>query len=150
MLLPARDTVQVFARIVTAYNDSPRARRALATAVQLAAECDRPELTAVAVQRSLLRAGDTIAEVRAAHAAGDRLCAGWLSAALAYADEHGIELRTEIRIGPLAYQLAAAASARRADLIVLGHTRHATIRRPFLGSTADQVSRYCRCPVLIV
>jgi hypothetical protein len=25
--------------------------------------------------------------------------AGWLSAALTYADEHGIELRTEIRIG---------------------------------------------------
>ena len=47
----------MFTRIVTAYNDSPRARRALAAAVQLAREADGAELTAVAVQRSLLLSG---------------------------------------------------------------------------------------------
>ena len=139
----------MFTRIVTAYNDSPRARRALAAAVQLAREADGAELTAVAVQRSLLLSGDTIGEVRDAHAAGERACAGWLSAALAYADERGVELRTEIRIGPLARQLAAAAAAHRADLVVLGCSRQPAARRPFAG-TAERLSRRCRCPVMIV
>ena len=95
--------MQVFARIVTAYNDSPRARRALATAVQLAAECDRPELTAVAVQRSRLRAGDTIAEMRAAHAAlaGSTLrLAGLSPPSLTPMSTASSCARTEIRIGP--------------------------------------------------
>jgi nucleotide-binding universal stress UspA family protein len=139
----------VFTRIVVGYNDSPRARRALAAAVRMAAEANDAELIAVAVQRSLLLSGDTIGEVRDAHAASERACTGWLSAALAYADQRGAELRTEIRIGPLARQLATAAAAHHADLLVLGSSRVGA-RRPFSGGTADRVSRRSRCPVMIV
>jgi hypothetical protein len=46
--------------------------------------------------------GATITEVLAAHQARERVCADWLSAALAYVDERGMQLRTEIRIGPVA------------------------------------------------
>lgn len=140
----------MFTRIVAAYNDSPRARRALATAVQLAREGGGTELIAVAVEHSLLLSGDSIAEVQRAHASGERACAGWLSAALAYADEHGVELRTEIRIGLVAQQLVDAAAAHRADLLVLGRSRPAIAWRQFLGTTADRVCRYSRCAVMIV
>jgi nucleotide-binding universal stress UspA family protein len=140
----------VFKRIVVAYNDSPRARRALAIAVQLAREGGGTELIAVSVEHSLLLSGDSIAEVQRAHVAEERACAGWLSAALAYADEHGVELRTEIRIGPVAHQLAGAAAAHRADLLVLGRGRPAVAWRQLLGTTADRVSRNSRCAVMTV
>lgn len=142
--------MRVFTRIVGGYNNSPRARRALAAAVRLAGEADDAELIAVAAQRGLLLSGDTIGEVRDAHAAGERACASWLSAALAYADQHGVELRTEIRICPVARQLAGAAAAHRADLLVVGCSRYPANRRLCLTGLADQLSRNCRCPVMIV
>lgn len=108
------------------------------------------ELIAVAVERSLLFAGETITEVRNVHTARERACTGWLSAALAYADEHDVPLRTEIRIGQVPRQLAAAAATHRADLLILGRSNQALVRRRLLGSTADQVSRYARCPVMII
>jgi hypothetical protein len=47
------------------------------------------ELIAIAGQRGLLPSGGTIGELRQAHAAGERACAGWLSAALAVPREVG-------------------------------------------------------------
>jgi nucleotide-binding universal stress UspA family protein len=145
------DTVTVFKRIVVAYNDSPGARHALEEAVQLARETDA-ELFAVAVEQSLMLAGagDSVAEVRAAHASRERACTGWLSAALAYADEHEVALRTEIRIGQVARQLAVAAAAHRADLLIVGRSGHGRAWRHVLGTTGDKVSHEAGCPVMIV
>lgn len=140
----------VFIRIVVAYNHTPSAQRALAAAVRLAREQDETELIAIAVERSLVLSGVTITEVRAVHQARERICADWLSEALAYVDAHGIPLRTEIRIGPVARQLAAAAATHRADLVILGRSDQDLARRRLLGSIADQVSRRTRCPVMIV
>ena len=75
------------------------------------------------------------------HATRERTCAGWLSAALAYADEHGVELRTEIRIGLVAQQLVGAAAAHQADLLILGRSRHTVTWRQIAGTTANKVSR---------
>ena len=136
-------------RIVLAYNHSPPARRALNTAVRLA-QRDGAELFVVAVERSLLFSGDSITEVRNAHAARERSCTGWLSAALAYADEHNVPLRTEIRIGLVARQLAAAAATHRADLLILGRSHRDFIRWRLRGTIVDQVSHHARCPVLII
>jgi nucleotide-binding universal stress UspA family protein len=139
----------MFTRIVLAYNDTPQAQRALRAAVQMARD-DGAELIAVAVERTLLFSGESITEVRNAHAARERACTGWLAAALAYADEHDVPLRTEIRIGLVARQLAAAAATHRADLLILGYSGHDLVRRRVLGTTADRVSRHARCPVMII
>jgi nucleotide-binding universal stress UspA family protein len=146
----SRDTEGMFTRIVAGYNDSPRARRAFAAAVRMASEGDGVELTAVAVHRGLALSGDSIGEVKDAHASREQACAGWLSAALAYADERGVELRTEIRIGRVAQQLAAAGAAHRADLLIIGRSRAVVSRRQILGTTADQLSRRCNCTIMIV
>jgi nucleotide-binding universal stress UspA family protein len=139
----------MFTRIVLAYNHTPRAQRALNAAVQIARE-DGAELIAVAVERSLVLSGESITEVRAVHAARERACTGWLSSALAYADEHDVPLRTEIRIGRVARQLAAAAAAHRADLLILGRSDQDVIRRRLRRTTADKVSRHARCPVMTI
>lgn len=79
----------MFTRIVAGYNDSPRARRALSAAVRLASGGDGADLIVVAVERGLALSGDSIGEVNDADAPRERACTGWLSAALAYADERG-------------------------------------------------------------
>jgi nucleotide-binding universal stress UspA family protein len=59
-------------------------------------------------------------------------------------------LRTEIRIGLVARQLADAAAAHRADLLILGRSDHDFIRRRLRRTTADKVSRHARCPIMII
>jgi nucleotide-binding universal stress UspA family protein len=44
----------------------------------------------------------------------------------------------------------AVAGERKAEFIVLGATRHAGLRRRFLGSTALRVSRRSSVPVLVL
>ena len=142
-------------RIVAAYNESPPARRALATAVRLAREGYGAELFAVAVEQRLLLTGDTIAEVQDVHATRERTCAGWLSAALAYADEHGVELRTEIRIGLVAQQLVGAAAAHQADLLILGRHPPYSYLAPDCGRHGQQGEPQLSmpghdCPVMVL
>jgi nucleotide-binding universal stress UspA family protein len=139
----------VFTRIVVAYDHTPRAQRVLDAGVQMARGYGA-ELIAVAVERGLLPSGNSITEVQDAHRSREQACIGWLSAALAYADEHGVPLRTEIRIGVVAQQLAAAAAAHRADLLILGRSDRNSVTRRLLGTTADKVSRHVRCPVMII
>jgi nucleotide-binding universal stress UspA family protein len=135
----------IFRRILVAYNDSPSARRALETGVALARE-QGAELVAVAVGRSLPLPGQSIADVRDLHAARERACAGWLSAALAYADGRGVPLATEIRIGLVSRQVADAATGYQADLLVVGRGRTGI----FWHRLAGRVSRRAPCRTLIV
>lgn len=146
---PGRETEKVFTRIVAAHNGSPCAQRALDMAVRLAHE-EGADLIAVAVERSLLLTGDTIAEVQDAHTARERTCTGWLADALAYADERGAALHAEIRIGLVPQQLAGTAAAHHADLLVVGRGRRSAIWRRLFGTTTQKVSRRARCPTLIV
>jgi nucleotide-binding universal stress UspA family protein len=51
---------------------------------------------------------------------------------------------------PVDDEILRVAIERNADLIVLGATRHAGLRRRFLGSTALRVSRRSPLPVLVL
>lgn len=139
----------VIARIVVGYNDSPGARRALAQAIELARELIGAELTAVAVEEHLPRAGNSIGEVQDAHQIGQQACRRWLKAAAAYADEHGVALTTEIRVGPAPQQLVQAAAIHRAGLLVVGHSGHSALWARFFSTTAEKVSRHARCSILV-
>ncbi len=139
----------MIARIVVGYNDSPGARRALAQAIELTRELIGTELTAVAVEEHLPRAGDSIGEVQDAHEIGQRACRRWLKAAVAYADEHGVALTTEIRIGHAPQQLVQAAAIHRAGLLVVGHSGHSALWARFFSTTAEKVSRHAGCSILV-
>lgn len=107
-------------------------------------------LVAVAVEEHLPRYdGATLGEVRDEHEREQRDCRRWLRTAEAYAHEYGVRVRTEIRIGSLTRQLASAASAHQADLVVVGRTSHPRIWRWLVGTRTDRVSRRAGCSVLI-
>jgi nucleotide-binding universal stress UspA family protein len=139
----------VFEQIVIAYDDSPGARAALATAVALAKH-GPTELTAVAVEAHLPHYGATVGEVDEERAFEEKACRRWLTAACAYAEEHGVKLHTEIRAGHPAQELIHAADAHDADLLVIGHSGHSAVWGRLVGTTAERVGRHAHCSVLIV
>jgi nucleotide-binding universal stress UspA family protein len=64
--------------------------------------------------------------------------------------EYGISAAGELRPGPAAEVIVAAAAELSADLIVLG-THHGSANvRELLGGVSTQVLRHARCPVLQV
>jgi nucleotide-binding universal stress UspA family protein len=136
-------------RILVAYDDSPPARRALAEAVRLA-RVERAHLIAIAIaEHPPAFDGASLGEVREDHERRQRACRLWLRAAEAYADEHGVQLRTDIRSGNFTKQLAQAAAIHKADLVVIG--RHSQPRRwsHLTGTKAAKATRHLGCPFLI-
>jgi nucleotide-binding universal stress UspA family protein len=61
--------------------------------------------------------------------------------------EDGVQALGELRAGPAAEAIIAAAMDHDADLIVMG-TRGSSNLQEMLGSVSAQVLRYARCPVL--
>lgn len=64
--------------------------------------------------------------------------------------DSGSEALVSVGSKPVHDEILRVASERKADLIVLGATRHAGLRRRFLGSTALRVSRRSSVPVLVL
>ena len=63
---------------------------------------------------------------------------------------HGLRLEPELREGPPAPAIVAAARERRADLVVLGTRGLTGLAHLLLGSTAEEVALRAGCPVLVV
>jgi len=74
----------------------------------------------------------------------------WLAVAEAYVAESEVAFTGETRAGHPAQEIVRAAEQHRADLIVVGHSRHSSVWGRFLGSTAEKISRHAPCSVLIV
>lgn len=64
--------------------------------------------------------------------------------------EEGVKIKTELRIGQPAREIISAADEFDADVIILSTHGHTGLKRMFLGSVAEHVTRHARCPVLIV
>ncbi|MBA4149706.1 MAG: universal stress protein [Verrucomicrobia bacterium] len=58
--------------------------------------------------------------------------------------------KTIVKFGKPYEQIIAAARALKADIIVLGTHGGERGRKEFLGSTAEKVVRYARCPVVTI
>jgi nucleotide-binding universal stress UspA family protein len=154
------------ARIAVAYDDSAGARVALARAVALAGVLPQARLIVIAVDEL----PDRVPAFAPAASGGTRrieLCGGpsppepgladgdagrgrqWLETALGYAREHGVAATCDLHVGHPPGQILIAAHAARADLLVIGHSRHPELRNRVLGSTAEHVVRHAFCSVLI-
>lgn len=72
--------------------------------------------------------------------------------ALAVFKTANLEALGDVRQGPAAEAVLAAASAHGADLIVMGSrtAAHGTAAEALLGSVSSNVLRFAECPVLIV
>jgi nucleotide-binding universal stress UspA family protein len=138
----------MFNKILVAIDGSPASEKALDAAIDLAAHY-QADLTAisVAVVPEVVAMVDEVDELHHSAEAHFRQIG---EAAVAYARNRGLALRSVIVRGHAAEAIVRYAESEGMNLVVLGHHGHSRIARFFLGSTSDRVSEHCPCSVLIV
>ncbi|HLT35144.1 MAG TPA: universal stress protein [Enhygromyxa sp.] len=73
-----------------------------------------------------------------------------LAEKLAAAAPEGVVIRTAVKVGSAAAEIAKHARSVKAELILMGRGGGRAIRDVFLGSTAERVIRHGQLPVLVV
>jgi nucleotide-binding universal stress UspA family protein len=138
----------MFTKILVAIDGSPASEKALAAAVDLAANY-RAELTALGVVEVPEVVGmiDEVDEIRQGTEAYLRQIS---EAAVNYARSRGVELRSVLVRGHAAEAIVRYAESEGVKLIVVGEHGHSRIARFLLGSTSDRVSEHSPCSVMIV
>lgn len=63
---------------------------------------------------------------------------------------HGIEAKSQWKVGPAGETIAKAAESGKFDLVVMGSHGHSALGNLVLGSVATQVLAHCSVPVLLV
>jgi nucleotide-binding universal stress UspA family protein len=140
----------MFKRILLAYDGSDGARKGLEAGIELA-KLHQAELVALAVQEQPPGlAGITDKKVRKEKAFGYQHCEQLLEEAQKRAQEAGVELKTEIRMGHPAKTIVEVATEGRFDTVLVGHIGFSQVFRSLLGTTAEKVIRHVPCSVLIV
>lgn len=66
------------------------------------------------------------------------------------AEENGIQIKTALRVGNAFHGIRSMITEHRANLIIMGTTGHTKLEEMVIGSTAEKVIRYAKCPVLTV
>lgn len=66
------------------------------------------------------------------------------------ADEHGVEIATEMERGEPARTIVDYAEEEGSDCIVIGSHGRTGVTRVLLGSVAEKVMRHAPCPVTVV
>jgi len=139
----------MFKKILLAYDGSEGAKKGLEAGIDLV-KVHKAELWALAVQEKMPRFAGTIDEVMEEKSFGQQHYEEMLKEARARAQEAGIEIKTDIRLGHPAKTIVEVAKEGRFDLILVGHTGLSEVWARFLGTTAEKVSRHAPCSVLIV
>lgn len=139
----------MFRHIVIGIDGSSGSALALDRAIELAALAGAT-IHAVAVEEHLPAYAATVGEMDEAIRFENAYYLRVRGEALRSAESRAVRLTFEIVRGHAADCLVHVATARGADLLVVGHTGHATLRHFLLGSTADRVVEHARCPVLVV
>ncbi|MDE2616052.1 MAG: universal stress protein [Burkholderiales bacterium] len=63
---------------------------------------------------------------------------------------HGIEAKSQWKIGPAGETIAKVAESGKFDLVVMGSHGHGALGNLVMGSVATQVLAHCGVPVLLV
>jgi len=140
---------KMFKKILLAYDGSEGAKKGLEAGINLL-KLHQAELWALAVQEKLPRFSATMDEVMEEKEFGYKHSEQCLEEARTRAQEAGIELKTDIRLGHPAKTIVEVAKEGKFDLILVGHTGLSGVWAKFLGTTAEKVSRHAPCTVLIV
>ena len=137
--------------ILLATDGSPSAQKATDVAVELAGPLDAT-LRVVSVWRAPIYEYGYV-PVAYSPELNDALRDGATRAAkdaVVAATAAGVRATSEIREGPAAEEICAAAEETAADMIVLGAHGWGAMKRLFFGSVSTAVLHHASCPVLVV
>jgi nucleotide-binding universal stress UspA family protein len=74
----------------------------------------------------------------------------YVESAVARLLSQGLSAEAVVRAGAAGREIVDEAEACRAELIIVGASRHGTMMRMLLGSVADYVVRHASCSVEVV
>jgi len=134
-------------RILSGYDGSSSAEKALAFALELA-ERYGAELHLLAVARPP-EFGDEVETAAAIEDARQR-CQRVLAPLRARLAQGSVVAHFHVAVGPPAEQIVRHAEQHRVDHIVVGHRGHTLFERWLIGSVARQVIAYAHCAVTVV
>jgi nucleotide-binding universal stress UspA family protein len=135
--------------IVACVDGSPGGYAAVAEAAELARRFDA-RLIALSVEEGLPRYAGTIGEVDEFKREKDSYYEKVGEQAAVIAQERGVAMRHEVRMGHAAATIVKFADEVGADLMVLGHKGHSRIATFVIGSTVQKVSAHSNASVLMV
>ena len=140
----------MYHRILVGIDGSHGASSALRRAILLARD-GGAELYALAVEEHLPRFAATVGETDDAREERDAYFARIVSDAKRTAVAEGVPITCEVIQGNPAKIIVERGHTLECDLIVIGHSSHASgVWGNLLGSTADRVVDHAHCDVLIV
>lgn len=137
-------------RVIVACVDGSRGGYAALTEAAELSQRFGAELIALSIEERLPRYAATIGEVEEFKEEKDRYFEEVGRMAAGIADEHGLRLRHEIRLGHAADVIVRFLQEVGADLVVLGYKGHSRIAQFLIGTTAQKVNAHAKVSVLIV
>jgi nucleotide-binding universal stress UspA family protein len=138
-----------FKYILVPFEGSTSSRRALEVGLTMA-KAFQAKVALVTVEEYLPQMPGDIGEVIEEKERQNHFYQSVQREAREQAKIRGIELeRADILVGHVAQTLLNHASQIQCDLIVMGHSGRSGVWGRFLGTTADKVSRYAHCTVVI-
>jgi len=140
----------MFEHILVAFDGSTSSRKALDIAVGLA-KALRANLSLVSVEERLPSYPGDVGEVKEEKERQNELFHKLQREAREKAKLAGMDLhRADVLVGHVSKSIINHAQTIQCDLIVMGHSGRSGVWGSFLGATAEKVSRYAPCTVMIV
>jgi nucleotide-binding universal stress UspA family protein len=137
----------MFTRIIVGCDGSPQAEQAFALALELA------RLSSASVKALSVVRLPEFAEAAESTTLIDRATEHYEESFVGLkqqADDAGVPLKCEVRIGHPADWIVRIAREWNADLVIVGHRGRSRIEEWLLGSVSKRVLSYAPCHVLVV
>ena len=147
-----RDSLSVplaYRKILAAFDGSIGSSKALRRSLLIAKDA-ASELTVFSVDEHLPRYARAVGEVEEEPGLRDAYFEHLRDEALKVAEEYGIPVQIETRVGHAALSIVEEARDGGFDLVVIGRAGHSGIWGTLLGSTTDRVVDHATCDVLVV
>jgi len=142
-------SASLFKYILVLFDGSASSRKALGVGLGLAKALEA-NLALVTVEELPRFVGD-VGEIKDEKDLQNEYCAKIQREAREMAKLQGMDFeRADVLVGHVAQTIIRHAETIGCDLIVMGHSGRSGVWGRFLGSTADKVSRYAHCTVVIV
>jgi nucleotide-binding universal stress UspA family protein len=139
----------MYKKMLVAYDGSAGARKALATAIELAARCGA-ELHSISVEEDLPHYVATVGEFEEVKRQKDAFFEQLNNEAAAQAQAAGVTLTAHVVAGHEVESIVNFCQAGGFDLLIIGFMGHSRIFERVWGSTSQTLTRLAPCSVLVV
>lgn len=140
----------MFANILVPFDGSTSSRKALEIAIVMA-KAFNSKLSIVSVEEHIPLVAADVGEVKEEKEYKNGLFTKLQREARELVKSQEMDLyRADILIGHEAKSIINHSISIKSDLIVMGHSGRSGAWANFLGTTAEKVSRYAKCTVMIV